>query len=125
MISANQNRRNSSIFLFVCSYEIFEIRSVVILLATAQAEFTNRGDIRLKLPFTDKDFGGSLAAIEPRASSWYLEHRIISQGVMDSEQTSYAQSFRSGTSTKLYQHKSEQSGSKSLPAKTDGRRLLN
>ena len=88
MISANQNRRYSSIFLFVCSNEIFEIRGVVVLLATAQTEFTNRRDIRLKLSFTDKDFGCSLAAIEPRASSWYIEHRIISQGVMDSEQTS-------------------------------------
>jgi hypothetical protein len=88
MISANQNCRCPSIVLRVCSNEILEICGVVVLLTTAQAEFSNRRDKWPKLPFTDKDFGGSFAAFEQGAGCSYLEHRIVSQGVTDSEQTS-------------------------------------
>ncbi|MGB8535008.1 MAG: hypothetical protein WCD57_01225 [Acidobacteriaceae bacterium] len=91
LISANQNRRNPAVFLLVCGNEIFKIRGEVVLLAATQAEFTNRRDIHPKLSFTDKNFGGSFAPVEDRAGSSPLERRIISQGVVDSEQTSYAQ----------------------------------
>jgi hypothetical protein len=106
IIAANQNRRNPSILLLVSRYEIFKVRAVVVLPATAHAEFTNRRDKWPKLSFTDQDFGGSSAPCERRDGSSYLEPRIISQCVVDSEQTSQAQSFRSGASSKLYQHKS-------------------
>jgi hypothetical protein len=88
MILANQNGRNPSIFLLVCPYEVFEIRCEVILLTAAQAEFTNRRDKSPKLSLTDNELGGSLAAVERSAGSSCLEWRIISQGVMDAEQTS-------------------------------------
>jgi hypothetical protein len=88
MISANQNGRNPAIFLPIGGNEIFKICAVVVLLAAAQAEFTNCRDKRPKFPFTDKDLGGSFGAFQQRVGSSYLEHRTISQGVMDSEQTS-------------------------------------
>jgi hypothetical protein len=77
-ISANQDCRNSSISLRVCRNEVLKIRGVVVLLATAQAEFTNRRHIRSKLSFPDKNFGGSFAAFVQWAGSSYLEHLIIS-----------------------------------------------
>jgi hypothetical protein len=86
-VLANQNDRYPSIVLSVCRNEILEIRGVVVQLATAQAEFTNRRDKCPNLPFTDKHFRGSFAAFEQGAGSSYIGHRIISQGVMDSEQT--------------------------------------
>ena len=61
------------------------------LLTAAKAEFTNRRDVYPKLFFTDKYFGGSFAAVEHRVASSRIERRIISQRVVDSEQTSYAQ----------------------------------
>jgi hypothetical protein len=106
MIAANQNRRNPSILLLISRNEILKIRAVVVLLATAHAELTNCRDKLPKRPFTDQDFGGSFAPFERRDDSSYLEPRLIRQRLMGSEQTSQAQSFRSGASTKLYQHKS-------------------
>jgi hypothetical protein len=91
VIPANQNRRNPAVFLLVCSNEIFKIRGEVVLLAAAQTEFPNGRDIHPKLSFTDKNFGGSFAALEHRAGPSRFERRIISQGVVDSEQTSFAQ----------------------------------
>ena len=68
-IPANQNSRNPSIFLGVCSNEILQVGCEVVLLTATQAEFTNRRYGRPKLLFTDNDLGGSIAAIERRTGS--------------------------------------------------------
>jgi hypothetical protein len=91
MLLANKNRCNPAVFLLVCGNEILKIRGQVVLLAATEAEVTNRRDIRPKLSSTDQYFGSAFAAVKYRAASSHLERRIISQGVVNSEQTSYAQ----------------------------------
>jgi hypothetical protein len=77
LIPAYENGGNSSKSGGVESNEIFGIGGEVVLLTTAQAEFTNLLEKWSQLSRTDDDLGGSLAAIPERAGASPVAVRAI------------------------------------------------